>query len=82
MKLILLYTSLLTLTSCTPTRYTPLCPAVVHYTIQEDKQAATELRSHPDLQKISEMLRDYGNERNEIITICPNSASHRPKATS
>lgn len=77
MKPILLYASLLILTSCAPTRYTPLCPPIVHYTVQEDKKAATELRSHPDLQKISEMLRDYGNERNELTTLCPNAPAHQ-----
>ncbi|GBQ07449.1 hypothetical protein [Saccharibacter floricola] len=49
-----------------PTRYKPLCPPLVHYTAQEEKQAADELRAHPDLHELPAMLRDYGNERKEM----------------
>ncbi|GBQ07842.1 hypothetical protein [Saccharibacter floricola] len=68
MKLVVLCVALLSLVGCTPTRYKPLCPPLVHYTTQEQKQAADELRTHPDLHELPVMMRDYGNERREMRT--------------
>lgn len=66
MKRLALVLVALSLTSCTTTRYKSLCPPLVHYTPQEQKQAAEELHTHPDLQELPIMMRDYGNERAEM----------------
>lgn len=57
------------LTGCSPARTKPLCPPLVQYSPQEQSQAADELRTHPDLNELPAMLRDYGNERGEIGTL-------------
>ncbi|MXV35695.1 MULTISPECIES: hypothetical protein [unclassified Saccharibacter] len=66
MKFFMLCMTLLPLVGCAPTRYKPLCPPTVHYTAQEERQAADELRAHPDLHELPAMMRDYGNERREM----------------
>lgn len=70
MKLLVVLCTALSLTGCTTPRYKPLCPPLVHYTAQEEKQAADELRTHPDLHELPIMMRDYGNERREIKLGC------------
>ncbi|MXV44297.1 hypothetical protein GS501_04455 [Saccharibacter sp. 17.LH.SD] len=57
--------ALLLVTSCAPVRLKPLCPPLVHYSLQEQQQAARELRAHPDMQELPVMMRDYGNVRAE-----------------
>lgn len=66
MKHAVLWATLLFLAGCAPTHYKPLCPPLVHYTAQEERQAAEELRAHPDLHELPAMMRDYGNERREL----------------
>lgn len=66
MNLLLVLGAALSLTGCTTPRYKPLCPPLVHYTAQEEKQAADELKEHPDLHELTIMMRDYGNERRGI----------------
>ncbi|MXV35710.1 MULTISPECIES: hypothetical protein [unclassified Saccharibacter] len=68
MKHVFCAMALCTLASCAPARYKPLFPPLVHYTAQEEKQAADELRAHPDLHELPAMLRDYGNERRESMS--------------
>ncbi|MXV35881.1 MULTISPECIES: hypothetical protein [unclassified Saccharibacter] len=70
MKRFYLVAAILALTACTPTRYKPLCPPLVHYTAQEERQAAEELRTHPELHELPAMMRDYGNERREMRGDC------------
>lgn len=66
MRRLVIGAALMSLVGCAPTRYKPLCPPLVHYTPQEQKQAADELRTHPDLHELPIMMRDYGDEREEI----------------
>lgn len=69
--LLVLYATILSMTGCTQPSFKPLCPPLVHYSPQEEKEVATELRTHPDMKKISLFLMDYGAERNEIRQNCP-----------
>lgn len=66
MKLIIVLCAAFSLTGCTTPRYKALCPPLVHYTAQEEKQAADELEEHPELHELPVMMRDYGNERWEM----------------
>lgn len=70
MKWLFCVVALMSLVSCAPTRYAPLCPPLVKYSVEEQKQAAEELRAHPELRELPVMMRDYGNERREMRASC------------
>lgn len=72
MKHVFCALALSALASCAPIRYKPICPPLVQYSPQEQKQAAEELRAHPDLHELPVMMRDYGNERREVKNVMPN----------
>lgn len=73
MQRVLCVVALCALVSCAPTQYKPLCPPLVQYSPQEQKQAAEELRARPELHELPIMMRDYGDERREINGGCSTS---------
>ncbi|CDG32706.1 MULTISPECIES: hypothetical protein [Acetobacteraceae] len=58
------------LAGCNQPPFRPLCPALVHYSPEEERAVARELHLHPDLKETPLFLLDYGNERHEIQKIC------------
>lgn len=57
------------LTGCTPAPERVICPPLVQYTQQEQKEAARDLSDHPELKALRTFMRDYGNERDECRSV-------------